>query len=467
MRPVSKSIKDLLYYLLSGAAARIFPLLLFPYIAHVLSPEDFGIFSLYRLYTALGAAIFLFGIEQGLFRLIPEYDDSLKERLNGSALYFSLFSGLIFGAVYILGGRLFQPLLFDANFSWSSIWLPLMITSAGFSGVILTYYSAIKNSRQYFVLSGLRVTLLFIVFTGGLVGGFGFKSFFAAVLVSEAAIYVLAWPLLKRSLRYRPRLSHIKELLGVGFPLMGVFLVTLLLYQSDHYLLKFFGNVETTGIYNYGYKFAAVLSLFVVLGNKVWLPRLYAQGRDFIFNNMKDYATLNVLAMQTLYLLLLTVFTVWKESLFPAGFEQAFTVIVIAGFGYIFYGHAQVLDGWLILERKSGILFLASLSALAVNLILNIVFIPRYGMLAAAVTTTLSFIVLWLSILIYLKRTQANYPFGRLVGEFLLGILPGIIFLATQNLFWSGLVLAAVALFLLRRNTLWKSLILNRAEQRG
>ncbi len=467
MRPVSKSIKDLLYYLLSGAVARIFPLLLFPYIAHVLSPEDFGLFSLYRLYTALGAAIFLFGIEQGLFRLIPEYDDTKKKRLNGSALYFSLFSGVVFGIAYFLGGPVFQPLLFDANFSWPALWLPLMVISAGFSGVILTYYSAVRDSRRYFLLSGLRVALLFIIFAGGLYAGFGFKSFFAAVLISEAAIYLLSWPLLKSSLKHRPQLDHIKELLGVGFPLMGVFLVTLLLYQSDHYLLKFFRNVETTGVYNYGYKFAAVLSLFVVLGNKVWLPRLYAQGREFIFTNMKDYATLSMLAMQTFYLLLLTVFTIWKQSLLPPGFGQAFTVIVIAGFGYIFYGHAQVLDGWLILERKSGILFITSLGALIVNLILNIIFIPRYGMLAAALTTTFSFIVLWLGIIIYLKRTQTDYPFAGLTGEFLIGLLPGIIYLLTQNIVWSGLVWMVILPVLLRRNTLWKALIFNPSKQSG
>ncbi len=459
MRLFSKSVKDFIHYLLSGAVVRLFPLLFLPYIARALNEAEFGVFSLYRLYIVLGTAVILLGIEQGLFRLIPASTIQDKTALTSASVYFTLFTGLLAGALYIAARTVIQPFLFEASLPYPAFWLPVLVWSSGLTSIVTTRYSAEKESRKFLLANTLRSGVFYFLFIAGLYAGYGLIAFFAACLISDLLVILTAGPQLIPALRQRPRLQDVKALLTIGLPLVGVLIVTLLLYQSDHYLIKYFLGLEATGIYNYGYKFAAVLSSFVLLTNNVWMPRLYEQGEEFLNKNLNEYSVLITIAAQGLYLFIAGVFIFFNELLIPPGFSLSFKVLVVTGAGYLFYGHSQLLDGWLILKNKSRVLFYASSFALIVNWILNLVFIPRYGLLAAAVTTTVTFVLLWAILLAYLIRTERPFDFSRLIGNFLLGMAPAGIFVFTGRWWWAAAVYAIVAFFLLRKNKLLGNLL--------
>lgn len=95
----SKSFRDLVNYLLAGGLARLLPFLLLPYIARILTPENFGLFSLYRLYIALGSVLLLFGVDQGLFRLLPEVSENKRRKYLSSAVIFVVFVVIVFSII--------------------------------------------------------------------------------------------------------------------------------------------------------------------------------------------------------------------------------------------------------------------------------------------------------------------------------------------------------------------------------
>ena len=459
MTRLTKSVKDLIYYLLSGAAVRVFPLLFLPVIARMLNETDFGVFSLYRLYLVLGSALVLLGVEQGLFRLLPAAEGERKNALLSAAVYFFLITGLISTAIYLWGRDLFQPLLFEKTLPYPAFWLPALIVTGGLVSIVTTKFSAEKESRRFLQANLLRVTVFYLLFLAGLYLGYGLTAFFVAGIASDLLVVGMVAPILTASLRVRPDFADIRSLLSVGLPLMGVMLVMLLLYQSDHYLIKFFMGVEATGVYNYGYKFAAALSSFVLLTNNVWMPRLYEQGDDFLKKNLNDYSVLITTAAQGLYLLICGLFVLFAKQLIPQGFGLSFKVLAIAGAGYLFYGHSQLMDGWLILRHKSRVLLFASLVALGVNLILNVIYIPRYGLVAAAVTTTVTFILLWIMVLVYLMRSEKSFDFTRLIVQFGLMFLPAGIFLFSGKWSWAALSYLILAFVLLSGNRILGDLL--------
>ncbi len=462
MRKFDKSLRDLFYYLLSGAVSRLFPLLFLPLIASKLSENAFGLFSLYRLYITLGATLLLLGIEQALFRLLPGKSEEEKDQLTGTALWFVSASGVIFLLLFLGGAHPIQTLLFRRHFTLPAILLPLMIVFNSISTILITRYSAEKKSRKYFTINLVRTVVFFTLFALGLLLHYKLTAYFVSFFTAELLVYLVCLPLIIKSLKHGIRLVHLRPLFRIGLPLLGVMLTTLLLYQSDHYLIKFFRGIEATGIYNYGYRFAAAIGSFVLLSNNVWLPRLYERGETFLEKNLREYAALITLAGETLYMGLLIVFYIFRKILIPPGFSQAWQVIIIAGFGYLFYAHAQLMDSWYILKNKNRSLLGISFSILVLNLILNFLFIPRYGLIAAAWTSTVSFAVLWLFLIIYLKKTEKNYRFRFITIDFLVGLLPAVFYLVFSSLWLSMILYAACAWFLLRGNRLFRRILLGR-----
>lgn len=459
MPKIAKSLKDLFIYLLSGGLTRLFPLILLPYIAGTLSETDFGIFTLYRLYTALGAVIILFGVEQGLFRYIPGKPDTDKNRYTGSALYFLLVSGIIVLIIFIFSGDAIQALLFERDLRFSPLLIPLMLITTALSSLIATRHSAEKNSTAFMAVNLIRHGLFFILFAAGLALGYGLTFFFASYFLAELTVYLFSSKMLFNALRTGLRRSLLKELLHTGLPLMGVLLTAQLLYQSDHYLIKYFIGIEQTGIYNYAYRFAAVLSVFVILTNNVWMPRLFEKGEKMLVQYLKDYSTLIALSLNAILLLVIALFTFKNDWLIPAGFEEALIILAVSGFGYLFYAHAQFLDGWLVLIKKSGLIFIFSLIGLIINIVLNIIFIPRYGMIAAAAVTAFSFVIIWLALIVYLITKKRDYGFAGLISEFFLTLLPMMLYFISAEILLSCLLFLAIAAVLLIKNQLLRALL--------
>ncbi|WP_456408482.1 oligosaccharide flippase family protein [Caldithrix abyssi] len=455
----SKSLQDFFNYMIAGGLARILPFLLLPYVAKVLTPEDFGFFSLYRLYTALGSVILLLGVEQGLFRLIPGLHAHERLRYLRAALSFIL---IFFIFLTVLSWPWQKPLnrfFLDPNISFPFLFIPLLILVNALSVLILTFFSACQESRKYLLGNLLVQGTFFTLFLSGLFLGWQLKAFFISFIAANLLLLFFNIDLLKSLRRLSFDWPILKRLLKTGFPLMLVLLLTYLLYQSDHYLIKFYLGVEQTGIYNYGYRFASMLLIFVVQSNNVWFPRIYARGEDFFKQHVGAYAALIALSCAGILWILLLLFHYFPSLLLPAGFEVSKTVLLIVGLGYMIYGQAQMIDGWLILKNKSNILVGISAVALAFNLIFNALFIPKFGILAAATITAFSFLLIWLAIIIYLGRFLNKKALSVTVLKTALFTAPFfLLFVYNQPLVWFTLFLF-MGLLEFMRNPLSKILL--------
>ena len=86
--------------------------------------------------------------------------------------------------------------------------------------------------------------------------------------------------------------------------MMGVIIFGLLIYQTDHYLINYFLNLEKVGEYNFSYKYAAAMGTIIILINHVWLPRVYEYGRKYFVNSMRIIMSLSLVLQVVTFLLL-------------------------------------------------------------------------------------------------------------------------------------------------------------------
>ncbi len=459
MIKISKSIRDLSIYLFTGGIARLLPLIALPFIAAYLSPEDFGIFSLYRLYIALGSAVLLMGMEQALFRFIAGQPEQIRNKLISTATLLVFTIAILIFFVMITNKNLFQLILFTENHHQGIYLLPVLILLTTESTLLITVLKAERKTRRFLIITLTQSISFITVFLAGLAMGFGLSAFFTAYIVSEISVYMLSGEMLRKAISAGFDLGLLGKLLRIGLPLMGVAIANLLLYQTDHYLIKTILNVESTGIYNYGYKFAAVSGMFVVLINNVWMPRLFEKGNAYDSDFIKEFSTLVMMVCTGIYLLIVTFFKYGGSLLIPPGFEKSFQVLIIAGFGYLFYSHVQILDTLLILRKKTLYLFIISIVSLVINFILNLVLIPKYGMPGAAAVTTFSFFISWILILLYLGIYEKNLFSYKVIIEFLVVIIPAVTMIVFSSLPLGFFLFIAVFLFVILRNKLFRSLL--------
>ncbi len=457
----SQSFKDLLQYLFSGGVTRLLPFLLLPYAARVLSSQDFGLYALYRLYITLGATILLLGLEQAVFRFVPEGKEPFSYKALGSSFYFVLF---VFGIVFVVtlsANKFLNALFFEANNVFPFYWLPVFVLLNALSTLLITFFSARKQSKNYLLTNVTGQTLFFLVFLIGLYAGCGLKAFFYAIVISNVFIYLINVKYWRLALKtgFDPKL--LLKLLRTGFPLMLVTLITYLLYQSDHYIIKYFLGLRLTGIYNYGYRFGAVILLFVTITNNVWLPRIYASGESYLIKHLRAYGSLIALSCATIFWLIVFIFHLFKNVLVPSGFEASLTVLNIVGLSYIIYGHVHTIDGWLILKNRNRALVGISAAALLLNIALNIILIPRYGILSAAIVTGISFLFIWGLLLLYLRRFVRSSYLAAIAFNVLLITAPGLLLFTSLPVWVGFLLFVAIAFRELRTNALLPHLIGN------
>ncbi len=466
MKPrFSNSFKDLFHYLLSGGVTRLLPFFLLPYVAHVLNSTDFGLYALYRLYITLGATILLLGLEQAIFRFIPEAEAAFNFKAFGTALYFILF---VFGIIFLLtlsANRFLNALFFETDNPFPFYYLPVFILLNAASTLLITFFSARKQSKNYLITNVTGQTSFFLIFLIGLYLGWGLKAFFYAVVFSNILIYLINLKYWRLAFLGGFDPAILRNLLRIGIPLMLVTLITYLLYQSDHFIIKYYLGLRMTGIYNYGYRFGAVILMFVTIANNVWLPRVYGYGETFLIKHLKSYSGLITLSCAAIFWTLVLLFHAFRSILIPKGFEISLTILTVVGLSYIIYGHVHTIDGWLILKNRYRALVGISTVGLLINIALNLIFIPRYGILSAALITGFSFFIIWGLLLIYLRRFVAGSYLMAIFFKVLLITMPGL-FLFTGLPIWVGFVLfLGISVWELRTNPLLPRLISSKTSK--
>jgi len=91
---------------------------------------------------------------------------------------------------------------------------------------------------------------------------------------------------------------------------------------------------------------------------------------------------------------------------------EGYNIIAIVLFGVIIWGLTNFLGATVIIKEKIGKIFLFTFISVFVNIGLNFIFIPKYGIYGAAVATLISYILQFIMIFIYTQKLVfINYDY--------------------------------------------------------
>ena len=397
--------------------------LLFPIYTSFLSPQDFGIIGLMSITVSLLTRFVSSPINSAFTRFYyaPEYREKsgiLLFNLFLWALLIIICCAIIFWQISeYLAGILLQ----DRNLAHLLKIYALILFLQPFSSLFLCLLRMLERAK-YFVFTSISSLLLSAGLTLYLLTVLkkGVLALIVGNLIGLIVTVIMVLPVFIKKSTFKLSHSTLIPPLKYAYPLLLSEYSNLLIQSGDRYVLRIFNSVSTVGLYSFGYQIAGILQTVLVTPVKQALqPVVLKQEEDpeAIRHFLRTGATYFYL-IACAACLLISLFSREILMLFARKevFWAAWVIVPIITYSYVQHGLGNFVGWGMGLMKKSfhvsGIVLVAAL----VNIGLNFLFIPQWGMLGAAFATMLSYIV-WNLLKAYYsaKFYDLHFEVGRLL----------------------------------------------------
>jgi O-antigen/teichoic acid export membrane protein len=381
-------------------------------IARYLSTTQYGAWAYALSLVTLGETITTFGLDRGVSRFLALYDERKDyPRLTGTLL-------LVAGAILSLG--LTIVLLVIGLQSWLTghiigdrltvsvlvvliILSPLQAADNLLSGVLATFASAgAIFIRRYVLTPGLRLVVVLLLVLGQRDVQFLAWGYVSSGAVGIAIYCAILWRVLgERDVRRHLRLRHskipLREILGFTFPLLTTDLVYVSMTTTDALLLQhFFGTSEVAAlrvIQPLANLNLVVYSSFTLLFTPMAARLLAREDRQGVADLYWRTATWVAVFSFPMFALTVTMAHPVTVAFYQERYAgSAVFLALLAGAQY--FNAALGFNGLTL--RVFGFLrytVFINLTAVVVNIVLNVILTPHLGALGAAISTGTTLVV--------------------------------------------------------------------------
>lgn len=423
-------VKHSFIYSISNLATKASGVILLPIYSTFFSVSEFGVLGILEVTISIFTEVLNFGLGQSLVMLSNHSD--YEERKNSIFYTLSIVSLFIL-AIFIALGEISVPFIssYFQNSSEFYLYLRLAIYIIALRVLNIFFTNKLRADEKsgWFTASSLTklgITLVFIIFFVAY-KKLGVSGVLYSYIISEAILLILLLPSMLKSMLHKFEKGIIKVAISFGFPMIFTSVAMLILNVSDRYILKYFTDYKELGLYDLGYRISGVVNMFIIMPfNLALMPfayRIYQQeGDKRYFSKLLTYLTFMLVWIS----LAISLFSGHIIKIFALNPEYwgAAKVIPVIVFSYIFFGMRIVVTLGMLLTKKTKSLAYITLAASLLNIVLNILLIPKWGMMAAAYSTLISFIFLyWLSYNISQKYYKIPYENIKVAITITIGIV--------------------------------------------
>ena len=188
------------------------------------------------------------------------------------------------------------------------------------------------------------------------------------------------------------RWEKVKQAVAYGFPMILGNLGFLLFLMSDRYLVNMVLGNDDVGKYSFGYRMASIVLVFTQAVTVSYLPTLFGQEKEK--DNRRYYTKmLTYYAFITSWLILGFLFF-YKIPLWPLvknrEYWDGLAVVPVLCYSFIVQGMIFFTVAGVYLTNNNRFVVLPNFAIAAVNILLNLLLLPKFGIMVAAVATLVS-----------------------------------------------------------------------------
>mgnify|MGYP001568125480 FL=1 len=426
-------------------------IIVLPIITKLLGAMDFGIWTQLRVTVNLLTPFILLDLPGSIVRFLAAEKD--KEEIQEGVYSVLALVAAIASIVALFFIIFSSPIskFFQADAILIKIFSFVLIFEC-INTVMLSVLEAFQEMKKYsaFIISQLIGELLLII--GFILAGYGLYGVIISLLIIRLITFSFLFTFIFRRIGIKiPTFSPMKKYFYFSLPSLLGSISYWVVAAGDRYLIGIFLGVIFVGFYAPAYAIGSILTFFIIPPTfilSIMLPKSFDE------NKMDEVKSL--LRYSLKYFLLITIPSVFGLSILSRQLLVIFSTSQIADNAYfitpfialsiLFYGIACFLFQILVLAKKTKIIGALWLLAAILNLGLNILLIPRFGILAAAITTLAAYLfVLMLAYYFSFKEFQFEIEWSFIAKSIIASVLMGF-FIALLNPFGLFNVLLTIIL---------------------
>jgi O-antigen/teichoic acid export membrane protein len=395
---------------------------------------EYGIYSLVLTVVSICTTISALGLEEGAARSIAylrgEKGKKNVQDIIFSSIIFALMAStlmiiLIFFTSDYLAVKVFNEPSMSFVLQIMAISIPFTVLIniiisiyRGFDKAsIKTYFNNILRPSIYFLLLGIAVLL-----------NQSFVEMISIYVMSFLITFLLliVYFIKHAPIKLIPKEIHInhntKKLLSFSIPLLTISLLLTIMTWTDTLMLGYFKTAETVAAYNAAHPVANLLSVGINSIGFLYLPitsNLYSN------NSIKEIGILNESSTKWCFLITLPIFfmlIVFPEFIlnlfYGSEYVTASNVLQVLALGFMANSFFGLNYYTLMATGKSRLLMHCSLMSAIANIILNLILIPSFGMLGAAIASAISFTLIEIYMTLKLYQLLGIHPFTKVYLRF-------------------------------------------------
>ena len=423
-------------------------------IARTFGPEIYGYYVIAIMIFIWFTMIFSFGFYEGLLRYLPWYigkkqDNKLKYLFRITNIIVTI-SGIIATIILFLTSdyiaiNIFHSPNLSIYLKVFSFLIPLFLLNNIFLSTLLVYekvnwYSFILNILQNVIKV---VSLIFLIFIGlktnAIIISYSLGIIVMLIFSYFACKYFTPKVFGKNNLEKKDKKGVLNEFFSYSWPLLFSLGIAEIFYWADTFLIGYFKSSSEVGFYNAAIPIALLMMIVPELFLKLLLPLI---SKDFSKGNIEVVKQTSQQVGKWIFILNLPIFIIMYffpgviiNILFGSEYLVAYKSLKILVFGSFIYSLVWIHISLLAMAGKSRLILVNLVLASILNIILNILLIPSYGINGAALATTISRIILSALLFIEVYYYLKIIPLRRsIIKVTLLTIIPTVILFYLRNI---------------------------------
>lgn len=435
----SNLFQNTLIYTIGNLLSKIIGFLMLPVYTNYLTTSQFGRFDLLITAVTLMLPIVTLQISDAAYRyLVDEEDEREKEKVITNA-FFGLLINVVVGFSVVM-----LILILTYQITYTKLELICFFLLA-FSNLLFVFLQQVirgLKSNKEFALSGIinalllaLLSILFLVFMdleyiGLLIANI--LAYFMAVAYILFKINIFNYVKFKL---FNARLYKILILYSI--PLIPNLISWWAINFSDRILISYYLGVDQNGIYAIANRFSTILFFMTTVFNLAWQESAILSFKD---SNKDKYYTLvfskYLRFLFTTILILISGIGIAVPLILNESYQEAQYIVPFLFYGVVFSAFSSFYGTGFQSSKNTNEAVVSSLAAGIINIGLNILLLPRIGVLAAGISTLIAFFIMWL-IRVYQTKKYFNIKINikDFISLILINILFVLVFFVTHYIY--------------------------------
>lgn len=418
LNSVRQTSRDTIVYGLGNIAVKVVGFILLPLYTDpkYFSVDDFGIIAVLDISGMVLISLMASGLPQSMMRWFWEkkYIDNQKG-IFFMSLSFQVLISLSFCLILFPLSRQLSTVIFS-SIDWSGA-IKLLILSTALQAInnLINTLMRLQSKSVLFTIANLSkllivlfLTIYFIAFRRMGVNGI----YLAQVIGNLLFIIILSGYVIKN---VTPFFNFIlfRSMSRYGFPLLLANFAAASLTAIDRYSLNSLALLKYVAVYALAFKISSVLKLVIVDSIKMALTPFVLQKINSP-DNQRFYSKTLLYSSFVLMLGIITIslfsYEIIKVISRSTEFWSAYIVVPVLCLAVFFTNMRETSSYGLIINKKTGIVGLNVVISSILNIILNIILIPRWNIVGAAIATAVTQMIYW-SLNFYFSQKEYFIPY--------------------------------------------------------